>query len=76
MLLIASFTELKDQESNPSVVCRCCSNRVNFLHFHLLQNHWTNFNQTCTKHSITWVILIGSHLLQGEMKVTEYIDDF
>lgn len=33
MLLIVSFTELKDQESNPSVVCRCCSNRVNFLTF-------------------------------------------
>ena len=25
---------------------------VNFSHFHLLQNHWANFNQTCHKASL------------------------
>ena len=51
-----SSPELKAQVSFSdhflSVVCPSFCLSVNFSHFHLHQNHWANFNQTCHKTSL------------------------
>ena len=54
---------------------------VNFLHFHLLQNHCANFNQICQEAYSLWgfkfIQMKGQTLFQGEMiaKLLKYIDN-